>query len=119
MTIRGNYPLYELTMGERPENKRLLWLLLFGVGVFNVADFFLTLYAIKHGFREANPIIDLIVDTVYFAKIKLLLVPLLLLLLWLGRKQFGHRLYYYVWFIFLIYTCLMLYYVWLFWSGYL
>ncbi len=106
-------------MTAEKRNPVLLWLLLFGVGVFNVADFFLTLYAIKHGFREANPIIDLIVDTAYFAKIKLLIVPLLLLLLWLGRKKIGHRLYYYVWLIFLAYTFLMLYYVWLFWGGYL
>ncbi len=105
----------------KPEKRTpsLLWLLLFGVFTFNVADYFLTLYALKSGFKEGNPLMNLIVDTAYFAKVKLLLVPLLLLLLWLGRKQIGHRLYYYVWLIFLAYTFLMLYYVWLFWSEYL
>ena len=42
-------------MAEAKRNKRLLWLLLLGIGVFNVADYFLTLYAVKQGFREANP----------------------------------------------------------------
>jgi len=95
----------------------LLWLLLLGVGVFNVTDFFLTLYALQKGFIEANPVMDLIVDTIFFPKVKLVVVPLLLFYLWLQRKRVGSRLYIYVWFIFVVYMFLMFYYAWLFWSG--
>ncbi|EEG78442.1 DUF5658 family protein [Dethiobacter alkaliphilus] len=95
---------------------RLLWLLLLGVGVFNVADYFLTLYALSRGMREGNPVMDMIVDTVYFPKVKLVLVPLLLLLLWLNRQRVGKRLYVYVWIIFIAYFLLMVYYAWLFWE---
>ena len=59
-------------MAEENSNKRLLWLLL-GIGVFNVADYFLTLYAVKQGFREANPFMDAILHTYWFPKVKLLI----------------------------------------------
>ena len=62
---------------------------------------------------------DLIVDTVIFAKIKILIVPLLLLFLWIRREKVGQRMYFYVWLVFVAYLLLMLYYAWLFWSGYL
>lgn len=99
------------------DNGRLLWLLLLGVGVFNVVDFVLTLYALEMGFVEANPVMDLIVDTVYFPKVKLIVVPLLLAYLWLQRHRVGSRLYVYVWFVFLAYMFLMFYYAGLFWVG--
>lgn len=122
MNCRGTTPTAATTtnmrtMTEGKQNKRLLWLLLLGVGVFNVADYFLTLYAVKQGFREANPFMDTILHTVWFPKVKLLVVPLLLLLIWLRRKQLGSRLYFYVWLIFIVYASLMVYYAYLFWSG--
>lgn len=104
-------------MVEAKRNKRLLWLLLFGIGVFNVADYFLTLYAVKQGFSEANPFMDAILHTVWFPKVKLLVVPLLLLSVLLYRKRAGDRLYYYVGVLFMAYASLMLYYAWLFWIG--
>jgi drug/metabolite transporter (DMT)-like permease len=110
MTTNRTYPL-------NPAKNRLLWLLLLGIGVFNVADYFLTLYALEMGCREANPVIDLVVDSIFFAKIKLLIVPLLLLFLWVRRKKVRQRLYFYVWLLFVAYMFLMLYYAWLFWSG--
>ena len=102
---------------KKREDPTLLWLLLLGVGVFNVMDFFLTLYALERGFVEANPVMDLIVDTVYFPKVKLIVVPLLLSYLWLQRKRVGSRIYVYVWLAFVAYMFLMFYYAWLFWMG--
>jgi hypothetical protein len=114
MPIDRSYPLVE------PNKKhRLLYLLLLGAGVFNVADYFLTLHALRMGFREGNPLIDLVVDTVFFAKIKLIIVPLLLLSLWFRREKVGPRIYFYVWLVFIAYLLLMGYYKWLFWAGYL
>ena len=104
-------------MAEAKRNKRLLWLVLLGVGVFNVADYFLTLYAVKQGFREANPFMDAILHTFWFPKVKLLAVPLLLLVIWLHRKRIGGRMQYYAGTLFAAYTSLMVYYAWLLWSG--
>ena len=95
---------------------RFLWWMLFSVALFNVADYFLTLHALSMGFREGNPVMALIVDTVYFPKVKLVLVPLLLLFLWSVRERIGRRLYGYVGVIFVAYSLLMVYYGWLFLS---
>ena len=48
---------------------------------------------------------------------KLLIVPLLLLLLWLGRNRIGGRMNYYVGAVFMAYASLMVYYAWLFLTG--
>lgn len=100
----------------KTKHKSLIWLLLFGIAAFNIADYFLTLYALKNGFREGNLFVDLIVDTVLFAKLKLLIVPLLLVFIWVRSKYVGNRLYLYVWIAFLAYLFLMLYYALLFWD---
>ena len=99
--------------------RMLLWLLLLGTGVFNVADYALTLHALGVGFREGNPFVALIVDTPFFAKLKLLIVPLMLIYLWHKSKKLGDRIYPYAWTIFIAYGALMVYYAQLFWRGYL
>ncbi|MDW7651424.1 MAG: DUF5658 family protein [Bacillota bacterium] len=103
--------------GIKKTNRPLLWLLLLGVSVFNTADYFPPLYAVKHGLREANPLMDIILHTPYFPLVKLLFVPLLLVLLWMYRRRVGNKIYTYVWGIFIVYTLLMVYYKWLLWFG--
>ncbi|EEG78443.1 DUF5658 family protein [Dethiobacter alkaliphilus] len=93
---------------------RLIGLMLICVAFFNAADYFLTLHALSLGFREGNPVMALIVDTAYFPKVKLIIVPLLLLFLWLVRVRVGRRLFGYVSVIFAAYSLLMVYYGFLF-----
>jgi hypothetical protein len=101
------------------QKSKLLGLLLLGTGIFNAADYFVTLIALERGFSEANPVMSVIVHTVYFVKLKLVVIPLLLVLVWVGRRRVGHRLYYYAWGLFASYGSLMIYFIWLFWRGYL
>ncbi|KUO50598.1 MAG: hypothetical protein APF76_08090 [Desulfitibacter sp. BRH_c19] len=98
---------------------RLLALLLIGVGISNILDYFLTLYAVEQGFREGNPIMNAILDTSYFPSVKLIIVPLFLYFIWHVRSKIGYKIYYYAWFIFIVYISLMVYYLWLYWIGYL
>lgn len=101
------------------EIHKLLGKMLIGVGVFNVLDYFLTLYALDQGFREGNPVMNIIINTAYFSIVKLLIVPLCLIFLWHIRNKVGFRIYYYVSVVFFAYMSLAIYYTWLFWSGYL
>lgn len=96
------------------DSYRLLWWMLIGVGLFNVADYFLTGHALRLGFREGNPVMALVVNTVYFPTVKLIIVPILLFFLWVVRERMGRRLYMYVWVIFAAYALLMVYYAGLF-----
>ena len=101
------------------DKKKLLGLLLLGTGIFNAADYFVTLYALERGFREGNPVMSAIISTGYFPQLKLVVIPLLLFGVWLSREKVGYRLYYYAWGLFASYTALMLYFVWLLGRGYL
>ena len=83
---------------------------LIGIGIFNVADYFLTLEVISQGHEEANPIIDAILPTIYFPIVKLVVVPLLLLFLWNLRQHFNRRCMLYVWTGFMVYFSLMIYF---------
>ncbi len=59
------------------------------LGVFNVADYFLTLRCLESGFVEGNPIMAPVVGTAWFPIIKIILVPLGLYLVWRVRNQIG------------------------------
>ncbi|WP_242661376.1 DUF5658 family protein [Alkaliphilus metalliredigens] len=89
---------------------KLLWVLLFGTGVFNVCDYFLTLKAIGMGYEEANPLVDGILHTPLFPITKLLIVPALLVLIWFLRKRVGKRVMLYAWTVFIAYFSLMIYF---------
>lgn len=52
---------------------------LVALAVFNVADYFFTLWALERGFIEANPFMDAIINTPWFAVIKLGIIPCALL----------------------------------------
>jgi|GEM_PF-794461 len=96
--------------------ERILWVLLIGVGAFNVADYLLTTLALSLGYRELNPLMDLVVDTPLFPVIKLVLIPLMLYFIWRRRHLVGSRVLLYVWVAFLVYLVLMCYFklnVWL------
>ncbi len=101
------------------DKARLTRLLLFGTGVFNVVDYFVTLRALEMGFVEGNPVMSVIVGTVYFTKVKLVVVPLLLVLVWVYGRRIGKRLCYYAGGVFVAYGGLMGYFAWLMWMGYL
>jgi len=97
-------------------DERILRVLLFGVAVFNVADYLLTLLALHMGYREFNPFIDIIVDTHFFPLVKLVVVPSALYFVWSQRNKVGGRILIYAWLAFAIYLLLMFYFklnIWL------
>ena len=65
----------------------LLALMLFGIGIFNITDYYFTLEAISLGAHEGNPIMDAILHTPFFPIVKLLLVPGLLVFIWVIRSR--------------------------------
>lgn len=67
----------------------LLRITLISLGVFNIADYFLTLRCLESGLVEGNPVMAPIVGTVWFPIIKVLLVPLGLYLIWTVRDRIG------------------------------
>lgn len=99
-------------------NTKLLVLLLFGTGIFNIVDYFVTLHVVGLGFKEANPAMAALLHTPYFPMVKLVLIPLLLTFVWFSRKYVGDRLFCYAWLVFASYSSLMLYFVWLFRQGF-
>ena len=72
-------------------NTRYLPMLLLGIGVFNVADYFFTVQALYLGATEANPVMDAIVHTPLFSVVKLILVPALLVVFWTVRHKMKTR----------------------------
>lgn len=90
-----------------------------GTWVFNIIDYYVTLYALEAGLREGNPVVAWIMRAGYFTETKLVGVPLLLLGVWLCRGRMGRRLWYYAWAVFVCYGGLMVYFGWLFRRGYL
>ena len=66
---------------------RTLLVILILVGLFNFADYWFTLQAVQVGFREANPFMDAILHTHWFAVVKLVAVPVGLIYVWVARKK--------------------------------
>ena len=98
------------------KDERILRDLLLGVAVFNVADYLLTLLALHVGYREFNPIMDIIVHTPLFPLVKLVVVPIALYFVWSQRSRVGSRILIYAWLAFSIYLFLMFYFkfnIWL------
>lgn len=89
---------------------KILAFFLLGTALFNILDYFLTLYALKHGCTEWNPIMKPIVHTIYLPIIKLLLIPTILAAIWFMRAKAGHRLKYYSGSLFSVYLLLILYF---------
>jgi hypothetical protein len=92
------------------DQEGLLKYLLIGTGVFNVADYLLTMLALNMGYREANPIMKLIIDTKFFPIVKILIVPLLLYSIWARRHKVGPRILFYSGLVFGAYLVLMVYF---------
>ena len=102
------------------KQERTLCILLVGTAAFNVADYLLTNLALSLGYRELNPVMDLVVHTPYFRLIKVVLIPLMLYFIWRHRHLAGRRVLLYAWIAFLVYLLLMIYFklnVWM-WVGY-
>ena len=89
---------------------RLTWLLLVGIGIFNKIDYFLTTHFVGMGFRELNPLMKPIVETMTFSLLKLAVVPLLLIVLWKIRHKMGSQLVQYLTLPFMGYLGLMVYF---------
>ncbi|MFO8059036.1 MAG: DUF5658 family protein [Bacillota bacterium] len=71
-----------------------LKLMLIAIGVFNIADYVVTMQAVRDGFTEGNPLMQSILFTPWFAAIKLLLIPSCLLAIWLVEdrlRPFGRK----------------------------
>ena len=66
-------------------------MLLLGIGLFNIADYFFTLQALSLGAIEANPVMDAIVHTPLFSVVKLILIPALLVFFWTMRHKIRTR----------------------------
>ena len=66
-------------------------MLLLGIGLFNIADYFFTVQALYLGATEANPVMDAIVHTPLFSVVKLILVPALLVFFWTVRHKIRTR----------------------------
>ena len=66
---------------------RHMAILLLGIGLFNITDYFFTVKALSLGAREANPIMNMIVHTPLFPLVKLILVPGALVLIWIFRSK--------------------------------
>ena len=70
---------------------RYLPILLLGIGLFNVADYFFTVQALSMGATEANPVMDAIAHTPLFPLVKLILIPTLLVFVWTVRHKIQAR----------------------------
>ena len=84
--------------------------LLITIGIFNVGDYYFTLKATIIGYQEFNPLISLIIGTVYFPVVKLIIIPLLLFVIWLLKSKVNFlRLHIYILMLFISYFALILY----------
>ncbi len=63
-----------------------LRLMLIAIGVFNFADYVVTLQALEAGFMEDNPFMDAIIHTPWSATTKLILIPCSLAAIWLVEE---------------------------------
>jgi len=97
------------------KSESLLKVLLFGIALFNAADYYMTTLTLNMGYRELNPLIDIIVHTPYFALLKIVVIPALLYFVWLQRYRIGARILVYAWGAFLPYFFLMIYFKLIFW----
>ncbi len=66
-------------------------ILLIGIGLLNIADYFFTVQALSLGAREINPVMDAIAHTPLFPVVKLILIPVLLLFVWTARHKLQAR----------------------------
>ena len=71
--------------------KRYLFILLPGIALFNIANYFFTINALSLGATEANPVMDAIVHTPLFPVVKLILIPALLVFFWTMRHKMKTR----------------------------
>ena len=92
------------------EHEGVLKYFLIGVAAFNIADYLLTTLALQFGYREINPLMDLIIHTPFFPILKIVLIPLMLYSIWRKREFIGQRILFYVGFLFLVYFFLMVYF---------
>ena len=92
------------------EKYKLVGFFLICTGIFNILDYFLTLKALGMGYEEANPIINVILDTPLFPIYKLIVVQGLLTLIWTLRYKVVKRLHLYAGIVFIAYFLLMIHF---------
>ena len=93
--------------------KRMFGILLFLIGLLNVADYFFTVKALELGGREANPIMLLAIEANewMFPVVKLALVPLALIAVWLTEGKSNVAVFVATWIVFLSYTAVTLWHI--------
>lgn len=80
------------------------------IGIFNILDYYFTLRALAAGFKELNPLINAVVNTLYFPLIKLVVIPLLLVLIWCLHSRINQeRFSFYVRLMFFAYLGVLVY----------
>ncbi|MGI6149215.1 MAG: hypothetical protein GX195_01400 [Firmicutes bacterium] len=88
----------------------VLLLLLMGIGVLNVADYFFTdLLVVRGGHIELNPLMRGLQGTPFFPLYKLVAIPLGLWFLWRVRHLVRRRMMFLIWLTFCVYVGLMVY----------
>ena len=98
------------------KTNRFIAFLLLSTALFNIADYFLTMKALKLGIEEMNPIIRNLIGTAFLPIIKIVLIPAVLFLIWKLRSHIGKRLLFYSSLLFSVYFLLMLYFAFIFMS---
>lgn len=83
-------------------------------GLFNIADYFLTIKLLQIGIEEWNPLVRHLLNTKALPFIKIILIPLTLLLIWKSRAHYQSRLLLYSITLFTVYFLLMCYFIYIF-----
>ncbi len=73
----------------RTRRDRCIGYTLIAIGVFNFADYLLTLRALSLGIPEGNPYMDALIGTPWFPIVKLVIVPVGLYRIWMLRHGMG------------------------------
>jgi hypothetical protein len=95
-------------------SNRLSAIFLLFTALFNAADYFLTMEALRLGLGEWNPFVRSLIGTGLLPVIKMLIIPVILFLIWRVRARLGRRLIFYAGIPFFVYFLLMLYFGYLF-----
>lgn len=89
-------------------------LVLLGIALFSVIDYFATARATAYGVAELNPIMDAIVHTPLFPLLKLVIIPGALLGIYVIRERWMHRMVLVagMWILLCVYGALTAWHVW-------
>ncbi|HHY82300.1 MAG TPA: hypothetical protein GX505_06430 [Clostridiales bacterium] len=96
-------------------NRVIAFMLIF-TALFNIADYFLTMEALKLGIEELNPLVRYWINTSFLPLIKVVIIPAVLFMIWKLRIHIGKRMLVYSSLLFSVYFLLMIYFALIFLS---